>query len=46
MKKLLSLVTAIAVALALLTGAVAVPTLVRPIYYAHIQLLTCRRKAA
>ena len=45
MKKLLSLVTAIAVALALLTGAVAVPTLVRPIYYAHITALDLPEKS-
>ena len=36
MKKLLSLITALAVAVALLTGSIAVPTLVRPLYYAHI----------
>ena len=45
MKKLLSVVTAIAVALALLTGAVAVPTLVRPIYYAHITPLGLPEKS-
>ena len=45
MKKLLSVVTAIAVALALLTGAVAVPTLVRPIYYAHITALDLPEKS-
>lgn len=45
MKKLLSLVTAIAVALALLTGAIAVPTLVRPIYYAHITALDLPEKS-
>lgn len=45
MKKLLSLVTAIAVALALLTGAVAVPTLVRPIYYAHVTALDLPEKS-
>lgn len=45
MKKLLSLVTAIAVALALLTGAVAVPTLVRPIYYAQITALDLPEKS-
>lgn len=36
MKKLISVICAIAVALALLTGSVAVPTLLRPLYYAHI----------
>lgn len=45
MKKLLSVVTAIAVALALLTGAVAVPTLVRPLYYAHITPLDLPEKS-
>ena len=45
MKKLLSVVTATAVALALLTGAVAVPTLVRPIYYAHITPLGLPEKS-
>lgn len=36
MKKLLSVFTALAVAVALLTGSIAVPTLMRPLYYAHI----------
>ena len=45
MKKLLSVVTAIAVALALLTGAIAVPTLVRLLYYAHITPLKLPEKS-
>lgn len=45
MKKLLSVICAIAVALALLTGSVAVPTLFRPLYYAHIAPLHLPEKS-
>ena len=39
MNKLLSVIMSIAVALALLTGSIAAPILIRPFYYAQIQPL-------
>lgn len=45
MKRLLSIVMSAAVALALLTGSIAVPLLVRPFYYAQIEPLDIEQKS-
>lgn len=45
MRKLLSIIMSIAVAVALLTGSIALPIIVRPFYYAHIEPLELERKS-
>ena len=45
MAKILSVLMSLAVALVLLTGSIALPILVRPFYYAHIEPLGLERKS-
>ena len=39
--KLFSLLTALATAVLVLSGSIAVPILCRPFYYAHIEAMSC-----
>lgn len=45
MRRILNILTAIATAAALLTGSIAVPIIVRPFYYAHIEPLDLEDKS-